>query len=141
MTPRPVAGLIPHSGSMCLLDQVIECTDTSVRCTAESHRNPANPLRADGRLPATAAIEYAAQAMAAHGALLAAGGTGPAARSGMLASARDVRLGVARLDDLAAPLDVRADALSREASSLLYEFTVSAGAQPVASGRLVVVLR
>ena len=39
--------------------------------------DPANPLRAEGRLGAAAGIEYAAQAMALHGSLLAGEGSAP----------------------------------------------------------------
>lgn len=138
MNARAVAGLVPHAGAMCLLDRVIEWSATGVRCAAVSHRDPANPLRLDGALPASAAIEYAAQAMAVHGALLAGDAGTP--RPGMLASARDVRLQVARLDDLAADLNVRVTTLSRDATSLRYDFSIDADGQPVAAGRIAVVL-
>ena len=56
---------------MCLLDAVLDWDDARITCRATSHADPANPLRADGRLGAANGIEYAAQAMAVHGALLA----------------------------------------------------------------------
>ncbi len=56
---------------MCLLDAVRDWSAEAITCTATSHTDPANPLRADGRLGAANGIEYAAQAMAIHGALLA----------------------------------------------------------------------
>ena len=49
---------------MCLLDTVVDWSDTSISCSAISHRDPANPLRAEARLGAANGIEYAAQAMA-----------------------------------------------------------------------------
>ena len=58
--PRPVAGLVPHAGSMCLLDQVIECGDDHIVCSAVSHRSPNNPLRDAGRLSVSAAIGFIA---------------------------------------------------------------------------------
>ena len=61
---------IPHQGTMCLLDRVVDWSDSRIACAATSHAAPANPLRADGRLGAANGIEYAAQAMAIHGALL-----------------------------------------------------------------------
>ena len=61
-----IAARIPHQGSMCLLDAVLDWSPTSIACRAISHADPANPLRADGRLGAEAGIEYAAQAMAAR---------------------------------------------------------------------------
>ncbi len=40
-----------------------------IRCRSATHRLPGNPLRSQGRLGAACGIEYAAQAMAVHGAL------------------------------------------------------------------------
>ena len=63
-----IAASIPHHGAMCLLDAVVDWSETAIFCRAVSHTDPANPLRADGRLGAEAGIEYAAQARAVHGA-------------------------------------------------------------------------
>lgn len=76
-----IAAHIPHQGSMCLLDAVREWSGEAITCTASSHTDPANPLRADGRLGAANGIEYAAQAMAIHGALLAGDGSEAASRA------------------------------------------------------------
>jgi len=38
--------LIPHSGLMCLLDSVTGWDDQSIICISNTHRDPANPLRA-----------------------------------------------------------------------------------------------
>src|SRR5260370_32797265 len=83
--------LIPHSGLMCLLDSVSEWDDRSIICISNTHRDPANPLRRDGRLSAVHAFEYAAQAVAVHGGLLArsAGVTAP---PGYLSALRQARL-------------------------------------------------
>src|SRR5947208_645010 len=35
--------LIPHSGSMCLLDSVTQWDDRSIVCVTNTHRDPANP--------------------------------------------------------------------------------------------------
>ena len=61
---------IPHKGRMCLLDDVLSWDRSRIRCRSAQHRTPDNPLRAHGRLGAACGIEYAAQAMAVHGALL-----------------------------------------------------------------------
>ena len=45
----------------------------AIRCVARGHRDADNPLRAGGELPALCGIEYAAQAMAAHGRTLGGG--------------------------------------------------------------------
>jgi predicted hotdog family 3-hydroxylacyl-ACP dehydratase len=129
-------GLLPHRGAMCLLDSVEAHDDTRVVCRAASHRSPANPLRVGDRLPALAAIEYAAQAMAAHGALRGEAGATP----GRLVAVRDVRLHAATLDDVAADLEVAVDCVAADASGLVYAFVVSAGGRTLAEGRATVML-
>jgi predicted hotdog family 3-hydroxylacyl-ACP dehydratase len=123
---------------MCLLDAVAEWDGQRIRCTASSHRDADNPLRAHDRLGAACGIEYAAQAMAAHGALLAAAEDAP--RAGYLASVRSVELQAVRLDDIAADLDVEAERLSGDGNTILFGFRVSAAGRELLSGRAAVVL-
>src|SRR5437899_8586396 len=108
--------LIPHAGLMCLLDSVTEWDDQSIICISNTHRDPANPLRRDGRLSALHAFEYAAQAIAVHGGLRArsAGITAP---PGYLAALRAARLRVICLDDVAAPLQICAHRLFGDAAN------------------------
>jgi len=134
-----IAARIPHSGSMCLLDRLDGWDAEVIRCSTTTHRLADNPLRTAGGLLAPNAIEYAAQAMALHGGLLAAEGSTPSA--GFLASARNVRLAVARLDDIEGALHVQARRLSGDERQILYEFTVNADdGRTLAEGRAVVVL-
>lgn len=129
---------LPHQGRMCLLDGVTEWDTQHIRCTATSHREANNPLRAHDRLGAACGIEYAAKAMAAHGALLAAASSAP--RAGYLASVRGVDLHVARLDDLDADLDIEAARLSGDDNIIIYGFRISAAGRALLSGRATVVL-
>jgi predicted hotdog family 3-hydroxylacyl-ACP dehydratase len=133
-----IAAHIPHQGDMCLLDAVLEWSDTAIACRAVSHADPANPLRADGRLGAATGIEYAAQAMAVHGALIA--GTDAPPRQGYLTSVRSVTLHVPRLDDVAGPLDVRAERLSGDGNHILYQFSLDHAGRCLLKGRAAVVL-
>jgi len=134
-----IAQRIPHSGRMCLLERLESWDAQSIHCTTTTHAEPDNPLRTAGGLMAPCAIEYAAQAMALHGGLLAAPGSTPSA--GFLASARNVRFSAARFDDAAGPLNVRATRLSGDDSQVLYAFDVAdAAGRPLAQGRAVVVL-
>src|SRR5690606_23706979 len=64
-----IALRVPHAGAMCLLDAVIDWDGRIIECEA-IEPGPAHPLAREGRLPAIAAAEYAAQATAVHGALL-----------------------------------------------------------------------
>lgn len=129
---------IPHQGRMCLLDGVEAWDPQHIRCRASSHRAADNPLRADGRLAAACGIEYAAQAMAVHGALLAAGSRG--ARVGYLVSVRGTRLRVPRLDDIAADLLVEASCISGNDNQVLYQFTVKAADRLLLDGRAAIVI-
>lgn len=132
-----VAGLVPQQGAMCLLDAVVAHDAAGIRCTAVSHRDPTNPLRRAGILPASAGVEYAAQAMAAHGALLAEARP----QAGFLAALRGVEFAVERLDDVPGSLEVSATALLRETSGLVYEFVVQGGGRLLLRGQATVMLR
>lgn len=130
---------IPHKGSMCLLDTVLDWDSTRIVCSSVSHRAPDNPLRAAGSLAAVCGIEYAAQAMAVHGALIAAPYRAAPA-SGYLASVRNVQFHIAELNSVAADLAVRAERLAGDSRSVLYEFSVSGGERLLLSGRASIVL-
>lgn len=132
-----LASLIPHQGSMCLLDAVSDWDETLIRCSTGSHRLADNPLRRDGRLGGVHALEYGAQAMAVHGALLARR-QGRRLGVGFLAAGRDVQLLAERLDTIAEPLTVEAERLHGEGDNLIYSFRVSAGERLLASGRVTV---
>jgi predicted hotdog family 3-hydroxylacyl-ACP dehydratase len=139
-----IARRIPHQGSMCLLDAVLAWDQDLIRCEASSHRLPDHPLRAHGRLGAACGVEYAAQAMAVHGALVAEsvrgeGGSSPP-RAGYLAGMRGVTLHVERLDTVAGPLSVCAQRITGDDTTVMYSFTVQGGEQTLLSGRAVVVL-
>lgn len=133
-----IAARIPHQGSMCLLDAVLAWDSGQIHCRASSHRQPDNPLRAAARLGAACGIEYAAQAMAVHGALLAPAGAPP--RPGYLASVRSVQLAVDRLDDLPQDLDIVAERLSGDEHNILYHFRVEHAGDLLLSGRAAVML-
>jgi predicted hotdog family 3-hydroxylacyl-ACP dehydratase len=120
---------------MCLLDEVLAWDTTQTRCRSSTHRSPDNPLRAYGRLGAACGIEYAAQTMAVHGALVASAGGGSVAPAGLLASVRAVQLQVARLDDVCDDLITHVKRIAGDDNTALYEFAVSAYARLLLSGR------
>jgi predicted hotdog family 3-hydroxylacyl-ACP dehydratase len=134
-----IARHIPHQGSMCLLDYVEAWDQQRIQCRASSHRAAGNPLRAYGRLGAACGIEYAAQAMAVHGALLVPP-DGSSTRAGYLVSVRGAQLQVARLDDIAADLLVEATCITRGENNILYQFSVSAAGRLLLDGRAAVML-
>lgn len=136
---QQIAKLIPHHGSMCLLSSVQHYDTQGIRCLASSHRLPTNPLREQDMLHAVCGIEYAAQAMAVHGALQSGPGDKPP-RGGRLASVRVVEFSAARLDDVEDDLEICATQLMGDDNSMVYEFTVSAGARTLLQGKATVVL-
>jgi predicted hotdog family 3-hydroxylacyl-ACP dehydratase len=141
-----IAARIPHSGSMCLLSRLVAWDAQRIECRADNHRDIDHPLRTASGLLAPCAIEYAAQAMALHGALIGQE-AGTPATPGFLASARGVKLSVLKLDDLPRPPAGESDELaitalrqSGNAQQILYTFTVAHAGRTLAEGRAAVVL-
>ncbi|WP_127477103.1 hypothetical protein [Sulfurivermis fontis] len=132
-----LCALIPHAGSMCLLDRIVCWDDGSIICTTASHCRQDNPLRTAAGLAAIHGVEYGAQAMAAHGGLLArrAGASLPA---GYLAALRDVRLHVTRLDLVPGVLHVAATRLMADGGNLMYRVEVSGAGRLLVEARVTV---
>ena len=134
-----IAAMIPHAGSMCLLDEVLRWDATSVLCVSRRYGDRNNPMRRrDGTLGTSCGIEIAAQAMAVHGRLAA----GPAALPslGYLASLRDVRLHAKRLDEVRGDLMVEAELLTGDMAGASYRFTLTRNDIELISGRAIVLL-
>jgi predicted hotdog family 3-hydroxylacyl-ACP dehydratase len=127
---------------MCLLDEVLHWTATRVQCRSSTHRDPANPLRARDRLAAVCGIEYAAQAMAVHGALIAsriAASPKSSPVGGYLASVRNVTLFATRLDDIETDLVATAELVTGDERTVLYDFSVSGNDRVLVTGRATIV--
>ena len=100
--------LLPHTGRMRLVDRIVSYDEQRIVCESDSHRVAGHPLADDGALSILCGLEYGAQAMAIHGALLAvsAGPSRDRARHGLLVAASDLRWSVERLDECEAPLTI-----------------------------------
>jgi predicted hotdog family 3-hydroxylacyl-ACP dehydratase len=131
-----IAKLIPHAGAMCLLDSVVRWDSKSITCLASSHRDADNPLASGGRLDAICGIEYAAQAMAIHGGLIAE----RRPKAGYLASVREVTCHAARLDLLPEDLEVTAHLLNADPGGAIYGFFLRGGRATILEGRAAVVI-
>lgn len=138
-TREQIAALIPHQGTMCLLDEVRETTVDRIVCVARSHASPDNPLRRNGQLSAVNLCEYGAQAMAVHGGM-AAQAAGLQSPSGWLAALRDVRLNVAHVE-ATGEIEVSARRLAESEAVWQYEFAVTQAGHLLASGRATVMLK
>ena len=125
-----LAALLPQQGTRGRIDSVDAFDATRIVCSTTRHADPVNPLREDGRLSSLAGIEFAAQAMAAHGALL--GDRQPV--HGWLARVRDCVVSCERMDTLPGPLRIEAERLAGDARALSYRFTISSRGAPVLEG-------
>ncbi len=133
------SSLIPHAGSMCLLDAVAAWDEHAIHAISSSHVLADNPLRGVHGLHAIHLAEYGAQAMAVHGALLARSQGETTAREGRLVSLRDVRLSIEYVDHLDGHLDVHAECLTADGGSAQYAFRVEHRGCLLASGRAAVI--
>lgn len=127
-----IRAMLPHSGAMCLLDSVQAWDAHSITCQSLGHCSTQNPLRDSEGLSSANGIEYAAQAMALHAALVGGAaleqrGDNPQSGSpphGVLASVRAVRLHYPRLDVFEDALTVSARLLSGDPRTAIYEFSI-----------------
>jgi predicted hotdog family 3-hydroxylacyl-ACP dehydratase len=133
-----IAAMIPHGGSMCLLDAVERWDDRTIRCTTQTHAAAGNPLARGGHVASVNLVEYGAQAMAIHGRLLELKkGSGPP-RAGLLVTVRDLALECAWIEDAAA-LSIEARRLMGSPAGLLYEIEIRGGDRLLARGRVGVI--
>ncbi len=153
-----IAALIPHAGSMCLLEQVLSYSDAQIVCRTQSHLSPSNPLKVEGQLSKMHLIEYGAQAIAIHGGLLEAAaeeavqkeseskGCRPITRSprarrpnaGFIATVKSVQWG--RFEPCTEFLEITAVAIATSEQSKVYEVTVcDAGLKRICSARVMIV--
>lgn len=133
-----IAAHIPHQGSMCLLDEVARWSEHDIVCISHRHRDAGNPLQLAGRLGVACAIEFAAQTMAVHAALLAGEAEPP--RAGYLTSVREVHWHCRYLDDAGADLQIEAERISGNEINAMYRFSLRSATTLLVTGRLGVVL-
>ena len=125
---------IPHQGRMCLLDRVLDWDEQHIRCQALMPTLADHPLREDGVLSSLTGIEYAAQAMAVHGALLH-GHDLPMARHGLLTAVHQVQWQVPNFLDNHFPLVIEARQLAGTSQASRYAFQVTTGSAALVSGQ------
>jgi len=129
---------LPHSGSMCLVDEVVKWDRDSVRCRVSSHRQADNPLRVGDELPAICALEYAAQAFALHGLLVADefNDKAPDSSRAFLALVNTLDLHVKRLDDCDGDLVIAGRVVFRQSGSAVYQFEIHAATRLLVNGQV-----
>lgn len=132
--------LIPHSGTMCLLDEVIDWDESNIKCSSSSHLQKSNPLRSKQGLNSIMLIEYGAQAMAIHGGLLARKQQMKIGE-GYLAGLRGITIKDQSLDGIKEPLVIEASKLMAQDGNMIYEFSIKSDSELLASGRATVIAR
>ena len=114
----PIADMIPHAGTMVLLQEILHWDAAGVLCRTNTHRTLDNPLRRKNALPAIAGIEYGAQAAAVHGALM-----GQSA-GGYLVSVKDCQVDTKYLSDHQGALLVSAIRLMASKEAFIYRIVI-----------------
>lgn len=124
---------------MVLLDSINSWDENSIHASSTSHTENDHPLRKDGKLSSLAAIELAAQAMAAHSSITAGDGSQPP-RRGFVASTSKINISENRLDTLPSPLDIYVELMGSSGDGSMYSFQITHSKADVISGRLLVML-
>ena len=112
--------LIPHSGTMCLIDRIDHWDEHTIHCASTSHQDPNNPLRLDNELSSIHLLEYGAQTMAIHGGLLT-----KSPSPGVLAAVRDVNIYIENLDHIGDEIITIANVEINTATGAIYRFTIT----------------
>lgn len=125
----PIADLLPHSGAMVLLDEVVEHAEGRIVTRVRLHA--ASLFAEGGRIPALVAIEYMAQTIGAYAGLRAVA-AGQPVRIGYLLGTRDLSLGLDAFD-AGDELVVEARHVWGDEQLGSFECVVSRGGRAVAS--------
>jgi len=136
-----IESLLPHHGTMFLLEQVEHFDRNEIECSAISHRDVGNPLRHNGCLPIQMAIEYAAQAAGIHGGLLNRELHPDApAQMGYLAVISNLQWQAQRLDDLPGALRIHARRTAVTPGGRAYRVSIEHAGRSIMSGDLIIAL-
>jgi predicted hotdog family 3-hydroxylacyl-ACP dehydratase len=137
-TGDDIQGLVPHAGSMCLLERIVGWNEQGMTLATSTHSSPTNPLRSHGRLHAIHLCEYGAQAMAVHGGLFARA-RGETPSRGLLVSLRDVVLTAGTIEALDGELTIEVERLQGGTLGIQYAFRVCHRNTELVRGRAAVI--
>lgn len=129
-----IESMVPHTGSMVLVDSIVRWDLNDILCKGSCNKLN-HPLRRNGTLPSTAAIEYAAQVTAIHGCLLSGD---KKSKPGFLAKLTDISLFSDVIEVSESPLNIYADLVSRTEQGCIYRFEVHGAFNPIASGQIMI---
>ncbi len=131
MMTGPISNLLPHSGEMVFIDRIVDWGDEFLKGAVRGDFLERNPLLVNGRMPALCCIEICAQAMALHGALI----SDEAARGGLLASLRNIKIHSRFLASEEAACTAEVHLIMKTAKSCAYEFCFMSDQDRVVEGQ------
>jgi predicted hotdog family 3-hydroxylacyl-ACP dehydratase len=134
---------LPHSGDMRLIDEVTHWDTDIVTCLTASHQRSDNPLRVGHQLPVLCGLEYAAQASALHGTLIAdrAQAIDSSDAAAYLVSARKIEWFGKTLDGEPGRLEIRNRILLRQTDAAMYQFTIAVEKRVLICGEIGLMFR
>lgn len=141
MNKSEIVSLLPHGEQMVLIDEVLSWDEDSIVCQTRTHQRNDNPLLEKGRLPTTACLEYGAQAMALHEAILLnqEGANEPEEPlSGVVSALKNVKLSSRDMREVKEALIITAKRMMASSKGAIYRFEVKDGLSVLASGRITV---
>ncbi len=141
---QTIKTLIPHGEQMSLIDAVEFWDDARIQCTTKSHQSPLNPLLDNGQLKSVLLIEYAAQAMAIHGALLhrslaSEQKTAKQQKLQVIGSVKNLNIHVDTFQSYTQIINIEATRLMTNETGAIYTFTASAGTTPIIDAKLILI--
>jgi predicted hotdog family 3-hydroxylacyl-ACP dehydratase len=143
-----ICQLLPHSGTMCLIDEIVSWDAKTLVARTESHLRADNPLRYDASVSSIIGIEYAAQTMALHAGLLyrqeSNSASMPEKKGGYLATLRNIQLHADKLyspeEVIQSALEVSVLVLMSDSQGYTYEFNITCNTIKLLSGKLTIFL-
>lgn len=126
---------LPHAGSMVLIDRVLKYDSTRLSALSQTHHRTHHPLAIKGQLPATAALEMAAQAAALHGSLHSLDSH---PKQGFIASVRQLHWNRSFFDPASSDIQIEVEWIASEAQGALYAFYVSTAEGLEVQGRFMI---
>ncbi|MCK5696772.1 MAG: hypothetical protein KAI02_01330 [Gammaproteobacteria bacterium] len=150
MNKSELCQLLPHTGKMCLIDQLLSWDSTTLIAQTTSHLKQDNPLQQqDGMINSIMGIEYAAQTMALHSALLYQENYRQEQSlqkkdSGYLATIRNIQMNAEHLNpslsDNTHPLIISVSLLMSDTQGYCYKFNITRHNMTLISGQLTLFL-
>ncbi|MFK5984968.1 MAG: hypothetical protein QM479_06040 [Pseudomonadota bacterium] len=150
LNQQDLCQLLPHSGKMCLIDKVIFWDKDTLVAQTMSHIKADNPLRQGDKISTIIGIEYAAQTMAIHSALLQKqlqkndNIQQQINRGGYLATTRNIQVLAEHIYHSKAsssqPLEISVMLLMKDTQGYTYNFEISSDNAKLLCGRLTIFL-